>query len=74
MDYIEIAMEVLNIFINRFYDYPYHWALLIILTLVSFLMLVVSFLTRKNTFMFWGFAGIIVDMFGAIYMLVIIGI
>lgn len=74
MEYTEIAMKVLNIFIDRFYDYPYHWIFLIILTLVSFLMLVVFILTKKNTFIFWGFAGIMVDIFGMIYMLTIIGI
>lgn len=73
MDYMEIAMKVLNIFIDKFYDYPYHWTILIILTLASFLMLVIFILTKKNTFIFWGFAGIIVDIFGMIYMLAIIG-
>lgn len=72
MNYMEIVTNVLSIFIDKFYDYPYHWTILIIMTLASFLMLVIFILTKKNTFIFWGFAGIIADMFGMVYMLAII--
>ncbi len=55
---------VLNFFIDRFYLHQYYWLALIGISMVNTLLLIVYVATHRKVYLFWGFAGIVIGLFG----------